>query len=571
MKIRIPKHNNKDIKHLTEDLNINEECAKVLLNRKLDKNVIEVITNNNFYDSLPNDSIKGISDAAKVIARFLEKDTSHIYIYGDYDNDGIQSTYIAYDCLKVLTESLDSKCQIHYHIPEREEGYGLSAEWCFELVHNDIPNDNILVLTVDNGIAKGYEIDYLQDNNIEVVVTDHHVPQEGLIPNCIVIDELIDDENEYMGLCGAGVIYKLCSYLLVDYYGDDSGYNEYYLPNVMTATISDMVPASLENSIFIRNGLYMLNDKNIECSDSFEYYMQYRGYKKLIPKDIAFEYGPQINACGRMGNANSAMDFLLEDTEIRDMYNKVVNYNDERKDKTKNLVVEAIPNIDESSLVTIIISNNAGGCAGLLANKLMEMYNRPTIVFSEHKDTYSGSARSIEGIDLQTIFKYLQEQNIVVSFGGHSKACGVEVSKDKLDLFKDSMNNIIYTIIQKAQEKAATTEIEEPMYYADRQLNASEISKDTVKEYKDILFYNDLNVPKFYLENINISIDKRSKNNPNNIKFALSDKTGKNTAWCWGFGETYEELGSPKKVNILCELELFNGQIVMNIKQMETA
>jgi single-stranded-DNA-specific exonuclease len=568
MKIEISNNNINEIKRLSQELNINSDCANLLLNRGLTEEDMYVVSNDNYYDLLPNDNIKNIPEAAKVIAKYLQNNDAAIYIYGDYDNDGIQSTFITYDCFTVLADLLESTCQIEYHIPERKEGYGLSAEWCYDIVHNDIDNENILVVTVDNGITKKYEVAYLKNNGIETIVTDHHCPQEGMVPDCIVVDEFLDKDNEYMGLCGAGVAFKLCSYLLVDYYKDDTRYNESYLPNVMTATISDMVPVSLENSIFIRNGLQLLNDKDCECSDAFEHYMNFRGYKPLIPKDIAFDYGPLINACGRMGEANTAIEFLLQDTDLTDIYNKLVLLNDKRKDKTKDLIIEAIPQIKTSDLANVVISNDAGGCAGLLANKLMEMYNRPTIVFSEHKDTYSGSARSIEGLDLQSIFKYLQDKNIVISYGGHEAACGVEISKENLETFKEEMNRIIYKIIMDSKENKNNIE---PTYYADKQLSVKDISYKTINNYKDIMFYNDLTAPKFYLENVTIDNVSPSKNNSNNLKFKFKDNTGTAEAWCWGYGDTYEGLGSPKKVNMLCSLERFNNFLVIQIDKMEAA
>ena len=574
MKIEIKNNNKNKINEIMSELNTNSDCANVLLNRDLNDQLMYVIGNDDYYDLLPNDSIKNIPEAAKVIDKYLRNDKATIYIYGDYDNDGIQSTFIAYDCLTALAEAiknkynLKDKCKIEYHVPEREEGYGLSADWCFDIVHNDIDNNNILVITVDNGIAKRYEIDYLQANNIEVIVTDHHCPQEDLIPNCIIVDELLDNDNEYMGICGAGVIYKLCSYLLVDYYGDDSRYNEMYLPNVMTATISDMVPVSLENSIFIRNGLQLLNDKDCICSSSFEHYMNFRGYRKVLPKDIAFEYGPQINACGRMGEANTAIEFLLRDTNLTDIYNQVVILNEERKQKTKDLFIEALPQINENNLVHIIVSNDAGGCAGLLANKIMTEYNRPAIVFTKHKNMYSGSARSIEGLDLQNIFHHLKLQNYITSFGGHESACGVELTEEQFKDFQDIMNSVIYNILLAN----SNVEVKESPYIIDKILKAKEINNKTLELYKDLLFYGTLNPPKFYIDNVEIDDVIHSTNNENNIKFYFKDESGKSNAWCWGFGETYEKLGSPKKVNIVFELEpFFNGQVVIKIDEMEAA
>lgn len=571
MRIVVQDIDKKEIENISNKLNISLDCAALLKNRNISEDIMEVICNNDFYELLPYDSIKNIPEACSIISKYLENDDAIIYIFSDYDNDGIQSTFIAYDCLTALTNSLDSKCKIEYYVPERKEGYGLNINWCYDIVNNDIDNNNILVITVDNGITKKYEVDYLKMNNIEVIITDHHCPQENMIPNCIIVNELLDNENEYMGLCGAGVIFKICSYLLCDYYEDDSDYNLFYLPNVATATISDMVPITLENSIFVRNGLYMLNNKECECFDSLEHYMNFRGYKELIPKDIAFEFGPQINACGRMGEANTAIDFMLsnDNKKLIDLYNKVIVLNEQRKKKTNDLFIEVQSQINnETDSINTVICNEAGGCAGLLANKIMDLYNKPSIVFTEHENSYSGSVRSIEGINIQQVLKELQDLNIVKSYGGHELACGVEVEKDKFDIFKDTINAILYKMFEQLILESNNIE---QFIIVDKQITVKDISFNTIDKYSNILFYNDLNLPRFYLENVTIDFVKESSNNPDNIKFAFRDKTGKANAWCWRYGNIYKDMGSPRKVNMVIELEKFNTQIVVNMIYMEAA
>lgn len=568
MKVTLSKID-KQAKDIAKKLNINVDSASLLINQSLSEDIIEVLTNDEWHELLSYNTIKNIPESAKVIAKYLKNDNAIIYIFGDYDNDGIQSTFIAYDCFKALIEALESKCEVEYYIPEREEGYGLSAEWCFDIVNNkDNEDKDILVITVDNGITKKYEVDYLKMNNVEVIVTDHHCPQEGLIPDCLVVDEFLDDNNEYMGVCGAGVVFKLCSYLLVNVFKDNTDYNLFYLPNVMTATISDMVPVTLENSLFVRNGLNMLHDYNCEYSDSFRHYIDFRGKnKKLTPKDIAFEYGPQINACGRMGNANLAFEYLLEENDLTDTYNEIVLLNDQRKKLTKQLTKVAIEDIgDTNDLFVYAITDKAGGCSGLLANKLVEHYNKPAIVFSETKNTYIGSARSIQGIELQKIFKILKDNDTIISYGGHEAACGIEVSKNKFNQFKDSFNNILLSIINSIKENP----VQDISVYVDKQITVSELTNSKYL-YNEIMFYNDINKPLFYFENVKIKSVWESNNNPNNIQFYFEDNTGTSNAWCWGFGETYKNMGKPNKVNLIFELEDFNGKNVIDIKYIEAA
>ena len=570
MKIVIPEYDEKEIQKQAKRLDINIDCLKILNNRNVAEDIMKILFNEDWTKLLPHDSIDGTHKACELIYKYLEDDNATIYIYGDYDNDGIQSTYIAYDCLNYIKKLNNSKCTIDYYIPERNEGYGLNISWCYDIVNNNKNDKPILVITVDNGITKRYEVDYLLMNNVDVVVTDHHCPQEGLIPDCVVIDELLNDNSEHMGLCGAGVIFKVCAHLL-NYYYNEEAYALYYLPNVATATISDMMPVTLENSIFVRNGLYLLNDKEYlqYCnSDALKYYTSFRG-KRLTPKDIAFEFGPQINSCGRMGNVNVAMNFMKSESNLNNLYKEVVELNDERKNRTKQMVEDIEPYINNDCYINNVIYDVAGGCAGLLANKLTDIYGKPAIVFSDKGDYYSGSARSVDGINLQYILKLLQDEGIVRSFGGHAAACGVCVDKDKIDLFNDSINQVIYDLMNLSDDIDA----EEPTIYVDEKIEVKDISMNTIKKYKDILFYNNLELPKFYLENVIIDNVRYSFNNPNNIKFTFKDKTGESEAWSWGYGKTYENLGKPKKVNMVIEIELesFNKQLVINVVYMEAA
>ncbi len=317
----------------------------------------------------------------------------------------------------------------------------------------------------------------------------------------------------------------------------------------------------------VKDGLILINKKH--CNNAIKYYTEYLG-EEIKAKNIAFEFGPQLNACGRMGEVDKAISLLLttDKEDIINLYNQIVLINDKRKEKTKKIIELCKDKIKEEDYIIVLRIVNLGGVGGNVANQLMDIYNKPVILLTENKEEIlSGSARS-NSIDLQVLFSLAKDKGLIESFGGHKEAAGVAINRKKIKDFVSFANTVIEQFLLEAMENAS---IEEPKLYVDKIISVNDLSANTVDKYKDILYFNNLEEPLFALKNVNIDKINQSKNNPNNLCFYFSDDNGNksNPAWCWKFGETYNNLGKPEKVNLVFTLSKFKSMLVMDIKYME--
>ena len=575
MRIQEPVVDNNLVKQIKKELNLSNDIVSFLVGRGYDKRTIDLLTNNEYEDMNDNYILTNIKESCDKIWEYIN-DCTDIYIYNDYDSDGINAGYILYDCLSRLVLLQGSDCKIDMHTPNRCEGYGLNMEFCKYVVNN--MNRKTLVITVDNGITKKEEVEYLMSHSVDVIITDHHKPQKGLVPDCLVIDaHLNDTDNENaLGLCGAAVAYKLCKYMLEDKLGDTE-FHQIYIPYVAIATITDMMPVTQENIVYVKNGLCLLNDKEYktmfntedEETNILNYYNEFKGYN-ITPKDIAFEFGPQLNSCGRMGNVDKAMDLLLETDkdEIVDMYNEVCHINERRKSLTNETIELVLDTVEDNPISVIRLVKNMQGIAGNVATHITNIKHVPTILFTDsNKKEITGSARSIPGLDLQYIFRTINTK-LKMKFGGHELAAGVTIYKKDLDTFVELFNNVVIDMILSMQ---SLEETEEPVMLVDKILSVKDLGDKLINKYKGILYFNDLSEPVFCLKGVYIKDVRESKNNKNNIQFFFKDKTGENNKgiWCWKYGNTYKEAGSPTKVNLVFTLDKFNNMLCMDIKYME--
>ena len=568
MNIIIRECDEKVANRIAKEHKININIVKFLLGRNVSEDMIPLLVSNELLPLLSNDTLTNIKECAEVIDQYVNDNDAHIYIFGDYDSDGINATYIMYNALKELIDALESSAKIDYYIPERYEGYGLNKKWCESILDD---NSNKLVITVDNGITKKSEIDFLQENGVEVLVTDHHEPQQGLVPNTIVVDaHYNNDDFNSKSLCGAAVAYKVIAFLYQDIYEYDFLYLEKYIPHVAIATITDMMKVSEENVRFVNNGLYYINKypyDNMEyspVSEAMYFFAENNKGTKTTAKDIAFNLGPQINSCGRMNDVNAAIKFMLADDEeeILENYRTMLDLNDKRKDLT-NTISACIepPKTTEVALVRKI--SGAEGIIGNIANSLCSVYGLPTIIFTETEgNILSGSARCSSLYSLMDLFK---NTNYIYSFGGHDQAAGISILKKDYDKFVKSFNKAV----SKAPIMARAT-VEE-IVYVDQKIQATDINKYFINKYDDVLFFNEFQKPVYYLENAQIVGYHTSKNNENNICFHIKAGNKIIKVWSWKFTETYKQLGEPKLVNLVCGLEIFNGMNVMDIYNIEVA
>ena len=549
------------VNELSNKYNISKDIISFLLGRNIPEDIIPLLVSKDELELMPYDTLTNVKEAASLINKYLTTNKANIYIYGDYDSDGVNATYIMYQALIELAEALEVNANIYYHLPNREEGYGLSMDWC-----KAIDKTNALVITVDNGITKKEEVEYLHSNGVEVLITDHHKPQPGQTPDCLIVDAHLNDIDNVnaCGLCGAAVAFKVIAYLY-DAYNYDFTFIKKYVAHVGIATITDVMPFTKENVIFISNTLKYLNDYPYEnedyapVSESMYYYAECNKRSKTTSKDIAFGFGPQINSCGRMGDIQVAMDFMLstDEDELADMFKRMCDLNEARKTKTKETTA-CIEPPEVTDLALIVRLNNVEGIAGSIASNLCEQYNMPVIVFSNDVNVLSGSARCPECYDIQWL---LRNTDCEIEFGGHASAAGLSIKAKDYDKFKDSFN--------KAVSKAPVITSIDNTLYVDKIITSSDLNRYTLTQYDNVLFFNEFTRPVYAIENVQIKGYHVSKNNPNNICFHIKTKTKEVKLWSWGFTETYKMLGEPSLVNMIGQLSIFNGMFVIDLINIE--
>ncbi|MBO4384038.1 MAG: single-stranded-DNA-specific exonuclease RecJ [Clostridia bacterium] len=355
------------------------------------------------------------------IERAVENGES-ICIYGDYDVDGICATTI------LLHYLLSVGAEVSYRIPSRkDEGYGISEKAIDALNESGVK----LIITVDNGISAANEIAYARSLGIDVIVTDHHIPPEE-IPECtaVVCHTVAGDAYPHY-LCGAGTALKLIQALG----GIEAAKDYIFLAGV--ATVADVVPLLDENRFLVKYALEALNSG--ECCLGMRMLLDSLASTKKPYSVYTISYGiaPKLNASGRMGDASLGVElFMTEDEdEAKRIIAKLSEMNEQRQAEEQSILNEAIRMVEELDVsdkhVIVLASDKWNpGVIGIAASRLAELYNRPTVLFSEYYDIYKGSSRSIEGINIHDALK--ANADLFIRFGGHAKAAGVSMEKSML-------------------------------------------------------------------------------------------------------------------------------------------
>lgn len=540
---------------------INLDTIKSIVSNIVNNNKLDIDFNiNNIQKALTNPyDIINLEKAAIKISKYLNNKEASIFIYADYDCDGIMSAYILYSILKEI-----GCCNIYVYCPERKDGYGINIDFCNKVIN--LKNNNILVITVDNGITKKDEIKLLQDNNIEVIITDHHPSKENETPNCLIVDPHNKDteQDEFKHLCGAELAFKL-GQILKDIYNQLDIIK--YTPYIALAILSDVMELNNENIALLQYGMEIINSNN--CPPAIKSIMDLKQINILSYKDILWTITPIINACGRMNNTQIALDLFLYqyDYDITDIVKEIDNINENRKKLTKELI-ESFNMFDFSNdKVCILPLNNCpAGLLGILAGKAVEQFNKPSIVLSSIKDNiYHGSVRSFNNIDMVNLFKQMKNDNLIIDYAGHSEACVCTLDINKLTAINEFFNNNISDDLFIISEDI------------EKELNInSEITLDMINKYVYTLinlipydnkkYYN----PIYELNNVQVKGYKISKNNSNNIMFTLKEKDKKKTIdiWAWGFADKYlKDLKCPEYINIAGEISknLFDNSYTLQI------
>ena len=430
--------------HISEKFHISPRVASLIRNRDvIGDDAIEKYLNGTIADLYDGMLMKDMDKAVAVLGEKI-KENAKIRIIGDYDIDGIQSTYILLEGFRMLGADVDSD------IPDRmKDGYGLNRN----LIDRALEADVDTIITCDNGIAAAEEIAYAKSMGMTIVVTDHHeVPyteigagRRYILPEA---DAVVDPKQEdctypFKGLCGAAVAYKLVE-ALMEAMGKDAEDADYLMENVAIATIGDVMDLVDENRIFVKQGLDMLKrTENL----GLKALMGCTGVNvdKLSPYHIGFVIGPCMNASGRLDTAKRALE-LLEAKKVAEadlLAGDLKALNDSRKDMTAQAVEEAFIQVENSELkdadvLVVYLPECHESLAGIVAGRIREKYYRPVFVLTKGAEGLKGSGRSIETWHMYEGLNRVK--HLLSKFGGHKMAAGLSMPEENLEQFRKEIN-----------------------------------------------------------------------------------------------------------------------------------
>ncbi len=549
-------NNNEEVEKIAKEFNVSKLLATILSNKKISKKEdIEKFlspTRNDFHDPFLMPDMKIAVD--RIIKAIETKEK--IMIYGDYDVDGITS-------ITVLKQFLaDRGIVADTYIPNRlDEGYGLNKKAIEEIARQNYT----LMITVDCGISGIDEVEYANSLGIETIITDHH-EQAEIIPNALAVVDAKRKDNKYPfnQLAGVGVVFKLIQAIGICLGLEEKEYLK-YLDLVCVGTISDIVPLVDENRVIAKLGLKLVEvTKNLGLKTLLDTV----GYKKIDSITISFGVAPRINACGRMGYQEEALNLFLTKNleEAKEISNKLNEYNKERQDKEKRIFAEAIEKIEkgEKDKSCIILGNENWhhGVIGIVASKVTDMYFKPSILicFEEQGDG-KGSGRSIPGFDLHEALtkcdKYIEK------FGGHSMAIGITVKRDNFEEFK-----------KQFEEYAKNSNIDKiiPIIYIDEEITLKDINLKAVQELQLLEPFGEGNkMPLFLYKNLKID-SIRALSEGKHLKLTLKDDNMVIDAIGFNMGEYTNDYLIGDKIDIVGNLEInsFNGidKVQINLKDI---
>lgn len=489
-----------EFEKLNKQINLHPLILRLLANRGISsKEEAEKFLNGTINDLLDGYLMKGMTEGVSLIKKAIES-KKNIVIYGDYDCDGVCSTTILYKTFKSLNANFK------YYIPDREEeGYGVNSDRIRKLKEEGVE----VIITCDNGISAFEQTKLAKELGITMIITDHHdipyIEEKGERVYCVPEADVVinpkqkDCNYNFKELCGAGIALKFSLCLLESMGRNINEYKE-LLQYAAMATVCDVVELKGENRIILKEGLKIINNtRNI-------------GLKALIKETglegkevgeyhFGFVLGPAINATGRLDTANLSVELLITEDEKRAEYlaKKLYDLNKVRQDLTSESVERVVESIEreynENDRVILVYDEEIHeSIAGIVAGRVRERFNLPTIIMTKGKHMSKGSARSIEEYNM---FEELNKcKDLIEKFGGHPMAAGLSVKEENIPALRRALN-----------EKCTLTEDDIiPVIKIDSPFPLEKINEKLIFDIESLRpFGKGNNSPLFAVKNLNVT------------------------------------------------------------------
>ncbi|MBQ3579499.1 MAG: single-stranded-DNA-specific exonuclease RecJ [Bacteroidales bacterium] len=542
--------------------------------------------------------MKDMDKAVERIEKALRA-KERIMVYGDYDVDGTSAVAVVYGFLHTLTDNID------FYIPDREkEGYGIS----FEGVDYAKETGVKLIIALDCGIKAIEQVDYASEAGIEFIIGDHHLPGEEIPKSVAVLDpKRVDCPYPYKELSGCGIGFKIVEAILEKNIGvklsdnpeklDTIGQRRledlklrllHYLDLVVVSIASDIVPMTGENRVLAYYGLKVINTHpragleailsygNIARADgSTSQNRKDQGYfaKNLTISDLVFLVGPRINAAGRLHSAFDSVRLLLEEDieRARLLAKEIDDYNQERKELDSSATDTAKRRIDgdvklrDKKSIVLFDENWHKGVVGIVASRLVELYYKPTIIFTRSTDDmYVGSARSAGEFDIHAALERCAD--LLEHFGGHKCAAGVSVKPENFERFCERFEEEVSKGVQP-EEAVPEIEIDATISFAE---NITPKFLRILKQFSP--FGPENNVPIFLTKNLIDTGHPRvvGAKDVKHLKFApipFDERSQSYSAIGFQLGEYYDRVRRGEHFDLVYQLEenYWNGKTEMQL------
>ncbi len=558
---------------ISKELGISKVLSRILINRGINERRRAEKFLHPSLENLANPfSLAGMEKAVGRIIKAKEKGEK-VLIYGDYDVDGVSSVALCLIILKGLG------LNTNFYIPERlTQGYGLHQE-AIRLAHEQ---EISLIITVDCGITNRKEVLFARSLGIDLIITDHHLPEEEQRPEAFAIidpacnpvrDKSLNGgqtiEEDFRELAGVGIAYKLMQALLDSMHLTGQLLPSQHLDLVALGTIADLAPLLGENRILVKEGLKAIKESKKEGIRAL---LRVSGLadKEVNTHHVGFALGPRINAIGRIASANTAVELLLtESYEEAALLAKLLDEeNRHRQNLEKRMLGEVYSLIERGKLdsnYSIVLAKEGWhpGVAGIVASKIVDRFHRPTIILTLEKELARGSGRSIENFHLFRAVKKCKD--LLLSYGGHKLAIGLSLKKQNLSLLQKRLE-------EEARASISEADLEEKIV-VDAVVSLPEITPSLLEELSALAPFGRGN-PRPLLASRNLKVGKFIRKKNGNLFCWLEEEGRYLEAVGFGMAKTIE-ISPGELVDALYSPRInnWNGikRIQLNLKDIKPA